>query len=155
LRSTICTGLAALITLIALAWATDLFQAFEIYLYPAQLVIAVLGLAVALAFIHLPARRRAVKVKTRWYDWLTAAIGLVTAGWMSARYPLLVDLTIDAPAEVVHGIAGDRRHVHCLRCGRAPDSRPVCRAAHDLGRGGGVPGFRRQRVARRPIADRL
>jgi TRAP transporter 4TM/12TM fusion protein len=101
LRSTICTGLAALITLIALAWATDLFQAFEIYLYPAQLVIAVLGLAVALAFIHLPARRRTVKVVTRWYDWLTAAIGLVTAGWMSARYPLLVDLTIDAPAEVV------------------------------------------------------
>jgi TRAP transporter 4TM/12TM fusion protein len=101
LRSAICTGLAALITLIALAWAMDLFQAFEIYLYPAQLVIAVLGLAVALAFIHLPARRRAVKVKTRWYDWLTAAIGLVTAGWMSARYPLLVDLTIDAPAEVV------------------------------------------------------
>jgi TRAP transporter 4TM/12TM fusion protein len=79
----------------------DLFQIFEVYLYPAQLIIGVLGLAVALAYIHLPAQRRALKKLTPWYDWLAALIGLVTAGWMSARYPLLVDLTIDAPREVV------------------------------------------------------
>ena len=79
----------------------DLFQTFEIYLYPAQLVIALLGLAVALAYIHLPARRNAVRRTTPWYDWVIAVIGLVTIGWMSSRYPLLVDLTIDAPREVV------------------------------------------------------
>jgi TRAP transporter 4TM/12TM fusion protein len=79
----------------------DIFQMFGIYLYPAQLVLAVLGLAVALAFINLPARRRAVKSVVPWYDWLAALTGLITAGWMSARYPLLVDLTIDAPREVV------------------------------------------------------
>jgi len=100
-RSAICTGLASLITIIALAWAMDLYQSFGIYLYPAQLVIGVLGLAVALAYIHLPARRHVLKSLTPWYDWLAALIGLVTAGWMSARYPLLVDLTIDAPPEVV------------------------------------------------------
>ena len=95
------SGLASLITLVALAWAMDLFQAFEIYLYPAQLVIAVLGLALALAYIHLPARRLARKKSIPWYDWILATIGLVATGWMSARYPLLVDLTIDAPREVV------------------------------------------------------
>ncbi len=100
-QSRIATGLASLITLIALAWAMDLFQAFEIYLYPAQLVIAVLGLALALAYIHLPARRQARKRSIPWYDWILATIGLVATGWMSARYPLLVDLTIDAPREVV------------------------------------------------------
>ena len=101
MRSAICTGLAASITLIALSWAMDLFQMFGIYLYPAQLVLAVLGLAVALAFIHLPARRGAVKLVTPRHDWFAALVSLVTAGWISARYPLLVDLTIDAPREVV------------------------------------------------------
>ena len=85
IRSTLCSGLASLITIIALAWAMDLFQTFEIYLYPAQLVIAVLGLAVALAYIHLPARRNAVRRTTPWYDWVIAVIGLVTTGWMSSR----------------------------------------------------------------------
>ncbi|MCZ6537627.1 MAG: TRAP transporter fused permease subunit [Gammaproteobacteria bacterium] len=101
LRSLLCSGLASLITIIALAWAMDLFQALAIYLYPAQIVTVVLGLAIALAFIHLPARRHAAKSNTPWYDWLAAGAGLVTAGWMSARYPQLVDLTIDAPNEVV------------------------------------------------------
>ena len=101
LRLQIATGLASLITFVALTWAMDLFQTFGIYLYPAQLVIGVLGLAIALAYIHLPARRHAGKRATPWHDWIAAAIGLLTAGWMSARYPLLVDLTIDAPREIV------------------------------------------------------
>lgn len=101
LRLQIATGLASLITFVALTWAMDLFQTFGIYLYPAQLVIGVLGLAIALAYIHLPARRHAGKRATPWHDWIAAAIGLLTAGWMSARYPLLVDLTIDAPLEIV------------------------------------------------------
>lgn len=94
-------GLASLITIIALAWAMDLFQTFEIYLYPAQLVIVVLGFAIALAYIHLPARRHASRPVTPWYDWLAAFAGLLTAGIMSARYPVLVDLTVDAPREAV------------------------------------------------------
>lgn len=101
IRSTLCSGLASLITIIALVWAMDLFQTFEIFLYPAQLVIAVLGLAVALAFIHLPARRNTLRNSTPWYDWLAAIAGLITAFWMSTRYPLLVDLTIDALPEIV------------------------------------------------------
>ena len=101
IRSTLGRGLASLITVIALAWAMDLFQTFGIFLYPAQLVIAVLGLAVALAFIHLPAKRKVLKRTVPWYDWLAALAGTVTAFWMSARYPLLVDLTIDAPREAV------------------------------------------------------
>ncbi len=68
LRSVLCSGLASLITIIALAWALDLFQALAIYLYPAQIVTVVLGLAIALAFIHLPARRHAAKSDTPWYD---------------------------------------------------------------------------------------
>jgi TRAP transporter 4TM/12TM fusion protein len=95
------SGLASLITIVALAWAMDLFQTFGVYLYPAQLVVAVLGLAVALAYVHLPADRNARKQHTPWYDWLLAVTGLVTALWMSTRYPVLVDLTIDAPREVV------------------------------------------------------
>jgi TRAP transporter 4TM/12TM fusion protein len=79
----------------------DLFQSVGLFLYPAQIVIAVLGLAVALAFIHLPAKRRAAKPVTRWYDWTAASAGLVVSLWMAARYPALADLTVDAPREVV------------------------------------------------------
>lgn len=100
-RSLICSVLASLITIIALAWAMDLFQLLAIYLYPAQIVTAVLGLAIALAFIRLPARRHAIRTDTPWHDWLAAGVGLFTAGWMSVRYPELVDLTIDAPTEAV------------------------------------------------------
>jgi len=79
----------------------DLPQLLKIYLYPAQLVLALLGLAVALAFIHLPAKRYTARRFTPWYDWFAACAGIVTAAWMSVRYPRLVDLTIDAPREVV------------------------------------------------------
>ncbi len=100
-QSALQSSIASLITLIALAWAMDLFQTFEIYLFPAQLVIVVLGLALALAYIHLPAKRNGTRRLPPWYDWIAAITGLVTALWMSVRYPLLVDLTIDAPREVV------------------------------------------------------
>jgi TRAP transporter 4TM/12TM fusion protein len=79
----------------------DLFQKAAIDLYPAQLVTAILGLAIALAFIHFPARRHAARPKTPWFDWLAAGVAAVAAGWMSVRYPHLADLTVDAPREAV------------------------------------------------------
>ena len=100
-RSTISSLLASLITVVALAWAMDLFQSLGIYLYPAQIVIAVLGLAIALAFIHLPARRLTKRRLTPWYDWMASTAGFVVAVWMSLRYPQLADLTLDAPHEAV------------------------------------------------------
>ncbi len=87
--------------MIALAWAVDLYQMLGIYLYPAQIVIAVLGLAAALAFLHLPAKRLTAKPVTPWYDWLAAAACIANSFWMAARYPALADLTVDAPREVV------------------------------------------------------
>ena len=99
--SALTATLASLITVIALAWAMDLFQKFAIYLYPAQIVTGILGLAITTAFVHLPARRHSTRRRTPWFDWLAAGIALLTAGWMSVRYPQLVDLTVDAPREAV------------------------------------------------------
>ncbi|MDX1404358.1 MAG: TRAP transporter fused permease subunit [Woeseiaceae bacterium] len=101
MKGAIASVVGSLITLIALAWATDLYQYIGILLYPAQIVLAVLGLAVALAFIHLPVRRQQAKPSTPWYDWLAAIVALINSFWMAARYPLLADLTVDAPAEIV------------------------------------------------------
>lgn len=101
LRAAVIRGLAYLISIVALAWALDIFQVLAIDLFPAQIVIAVLGLAIALAFIHLPAIRHAKKSRTRWFDWVAAGAGIVTSGWMAVRYPLLVELTVEAPAEAV------------------------------------------------------
>ena len=101
IRSALITGLASLITITALAWAMDLFQKAAIDLYPAQIVTAILGLAIALAFIHFPARRHAARPATPWFDWLAAGVAAITAGWMSVRYAQLADLTVDAPREAV------------------------------------------------------
>ncbi|MDH3533062.1 MAG: hypothetical protein OEO82_09035, partial [Gammaproteobacteria bacterium] len=100
-RSILIRVLASAITLVALVWAMDVLQQFAIYLFPAQLVVAVLGLAIAVAFVHLPANRQQPKQHTPWFDWLAAGAGLIAAGWMCMRYPQLVELTVDAPAEAV------------------------------------------------------
>ena len=99
--SALTSGLASSITIVALAWAMDLFQKVSILLYPAQIVSAILGLAITSAFIHLPVRRSEIKHRTPWFDWLAAGTAALAAGWMSVRYPQLADLIIDAPREAV------------------------------------------------------
>jgi len=101
LRSTLSTALASLITIVALAWAMNLFQKLSIYLYPAQIVIFVLGLAIALAFLRLPARRHTAKRDAPLLDWVAAGTAMVSSAWMAIRYPELADLTVDAPREAV------------------------------------------------------
>ncbi len=101
LRSTLSTALASSITIVALAWAMNLFQKLGIYLYPAQIVVIVLGLAIALAFLHLPARRHAPKRDAALLDWIAAGTAVVSSAWMATRYPVLADLTVDAPREAV------------------------------------------------------
>jgi TRAP transporter 4TM/12TM fusion protein len=101
LRPAVVRVLATLITIVALAWAMDLLPMLGVTLFPAQLVVAVLGLAIALAFIHLPASRKTQKTRAPWFDWIAAGVGVVNSGWMFVRYPQLVELTVDAPPQAV------------------------------------------------------
>ncbi len=99
--------LASLITLGSIAWALDVVIWFRLNLYPAQFFAAVLALALPLAFIVMPARRKTPRTHVPWYDWLCAAIGFTAIGYLTWEYQNLVDLILLRPrgAVIAGGIA--------------------------------------------------
>jgi TRAP transporter 4TM/12TM fusion protein len=97
-------ALASLITLGSIAWALDVVIWFRLDLYPAQFFAAILALALPLAFIALPARRKTPRTRVPWYDWLCAAIGFAAIGYLVWEYQNLVDLILLRPKGAV--IAG-------------------------------------------------
>jgi TRAP transporter 4TM/12TM fusion protein len=97
-------ALASLITLGSVAWALDVVIWFRLDLYPAQFFAAILALALPLAFIVLPARRKTPRTNVPWYDWLCAAIGFAAIGYLAWDYQNLVDLVLLRPRDAV--IAG-------------------------------------------------
>ncbi|WP_127105233.1 TRAP transporter permease [Pararhodobacter zhoushanensis] len=84
------SALATATTLMALAWAVDLFRAAGLNIYNEQYVAAMLGLALATVFLARPARG-AVRTRLPWYDLLAALIGAGACGYVAVRYPSLLD----------------------------------------------------------------
>jgi TRAP transporter 4TM/12TM fusion protein len=90
--------LAAALTVGAAAWSLELPLYMAWSLYPQQYFAAVLGLALALAFLILPARRGTRRERTPWYDLVAAVLGLLAAGYIAVHYAQLVDLIFSRPA---------------------------------------------------------
>lgn len=90
--------LAVLLTVGAAAWSLDVPRYMSWSLYPQQYFAAVLGLALALAFIILPARRGMPRERVPWYDLVAAAFGLLASGYVAIHYPHLVDAIFARPA---------------------------------------------------------
>ena len=97
-------ALATALTLGAVAWSLGIAQVFGWTLYTEQFAAAMLAACLALAFLHLPARRDAAREAAPWYDWLAAAASSAAAAYLAVRYPLLVDLILLRPLDAV--IAG-------------------------------------------------
>ena len=97
-------ALATALTLGAVAWSLGIAQVFGWTLYTEQFAAAMLAACLALAFLHLPARRDAAREAVPWYDWLAAAASSAAAAYLAVRYPLLVDLILLRPLDAV--IAG-------------------------------------------------
>ncbi len=95
------TVLASALTLAAIAWALDLVTGVGIELYDAQFYGLMMTLALPLAFIALPAKRRTMRTATPWYDWILAAAAFAASAWLIVRYDSLVDLVLTPPAEAV------------------------------------------------------
>jgi TRAP transporter 4TM/12TM fusion protein len=93
--------LATLLTLGSIAWALDLPLWLELNIYPAQFFAAMLGLALPLAFIALPARAKAERRQVPWYDWLGAVVGLTAVGYLTLEYQRLADLIILRPGDAI------------------------------------------------------
>ena len=97
-------GLAVAITLGAVLWSMGIYQILALELYAEQFSAAMLAVGLALAFLHLPARRHAPKPFIPWYDWALALAGAAAAMYIAVRFPHLVDIILLRPRDAV--IAG-------------------------------------------------
>jgi TRAP transporter 4TM/12TM fusion protein len=85
------TGLATALTAAALAWAGDLHRAVGLLLYTEQFMAAMLGVALALAYVHLDRRGAAREGAMPWYDAVAALAAVATCFYVAVRYPQLTD----------------------------------------------------------------
>jgi TRAP transporter 4TM/12TM fusion protein len=95
------SALASALTLGSVAWALDLPLRLRLDLYPAQFFAGMLALALPLAFITLPARRSAQRVRVPRHDVLLAAAAFAAVGYLTWRYQSLVDLIMLRPPDAV------------------------------------------------------
>ena len=93
----VASTLATALTLASVAWALDLPLWLRLDLYPAQFYAAMLALALPLAFITLPARRRTERARVPWYDAALAAAGFGAVAHLSWQYQALADLIMLRP----------------------------------------------------------
>lgn len=91
LVATLGGTLGAVIALMCLAWAVDLYRLAGIQFLTEQFLAIVLGLGMALVFVVRPARRsQPVKTHLPWYDAIFAAISLAAGVYIAFNYPTMV-----------------------------------------------------------------
>lgn len=97
-------GLAALLTLGSLAWSAQVPSWLGVALFTEQFLSAMLGVALALVYLHYPARRRSQRTVLPWYDAALATLGFAAGWYVAFTYPDLIkkltgaDLPFDALA---------------------------------------------------------
>lgn len=80
--------LAALLPIGTIVWALDLLRLAGLLVYPQQFGAVVVGVALALVFLHVPAgagRQRSGRVP--WYDVLGAVAGFATCVYIAIKFP--------------------------------------------------------------------
>ena len=81
--------LAALLTLGSLAWSADLYRDVGLVLFTEQFLAGMLGIALALVFMHYPARRRTERTRVPFYDLIAAVLGLGAGAYVAVVFPEL------------------------------------------------------------------
>jgi len=94
-------ALAALLTLGAVAWAAGVQEILDLAIYKEQFAAAMLAVALALAYLHLPARRAATRSHVPWFDWGAALVAFCATAYLAVRYPSVVDLILMRPPDAV------------------------------------------------------
>jgi TRAP transporter 4TM/12TM fusion protein len=91
--------LAVLLTVVAIAWAADLFRMAGLLLYTEQFLGGIIAIALPLVFLSVRHSKKVDKHLIPWFDYLLAAIGFAGAMYMAVRYPQLAELVSDAPTD--------------------------------------------------------
>lgn len=92
-------ALAALLTLGSLAWSADLYRAVGLILYTEQFLSGMLGIGLALVFIHLPARRHSKRLSVPWYDGVAAIVGFGAGSYLAVAFPDISARFLDTPLD--------------------------------------------------------
>lgn len=104
-------AMAALMTLIALVWASDALRVFGVAVYTEQYIALLLAFALPLTFLTIPVRKPVaqksgddadspqVHRKAPWYDVLAAATGCLLSLYVMLRFPELSQLSAERPLE--------------------------------------------------------
>jgi TRAP transporter 4TM/12TM fusion protein len=84
-----------------IAFSADLFRVVGILFYPEQFYGPMLGLAMALAYLHVPAGpgRSREGAPVPWYDICAAVLVMLGGIHIAARYPELTEHTAEVPIE--------------------------------------------------------
>jgi len=93
--------LAALVTLGAIGWAAGVQEFPDLAIYKEQFAAAMLAVALALAYLYLPARRAMSRNRVPWYDWCAALVAFCATAYLTVRYPSVVDLILMRPPDAV------------------------------------------------------
>jgi len=80
-------GLLLTLTIVGALWATQLHHSLPWAFFNEQFLGLFLGLALASVFVAVKSRRREPGTFVPWYDWLLAALGLVTGWYVAVMYP--------------------------------------------------------------------
>ncbi len=91
--------LAVLLTVVAIAWAADLFRMAGLLLYTEQFLGGIIAIAIPLVFLSERHSKNAEKHSIPWFDHVLAALGFASAMYMAVRYPQLAELVSDAPTD--------------------------------------------------------
>ncbi|HUL92103.1 MAG TPA: TRAP transporter fused permease subunit [Burkholderiales bacterium] len=91
-------ALQALLVVCVTGWVLDLPRPLGLNLYTEQLLLAVLGLAIAICFLIAPASP-SYKGRVPWWDLGAASAGLALCSWLAWRYPELSDRLTTRPLD--------------------------------------------------------
>jgi TRAP transporter 4TM/12TM fusion protein len=91
--------LAVLLTVVAIAWAADLFRMAGLLLYTEQFLGGIIAIAIPLVFLSIRHTKSVEKHLIPWFDYVLAAMGFAGAMYMAVQYPQLAELVSDAPTD--------------------------------------------------------
>jgi len=93
------TVLAVGLTLLAIAWASDLFRIAGLLLYTEQFLSGIIAIALPLVLLSIRANRERRYTYIPWYDIVLSLMVFFAAIYMAIRYPILAELVSDAPLD--------------------------------------------------------
>ena len=91
---------AVALSLGAVAWAADLYRAIGLVLFTEQYLAAMLGLALPIVFVNVPATRGAIG-RLPWYDAFAAVVAFVACWYVAWTYPRLSNELVYHPPDAL------------------------------------------------------